>query len=306
MSNSDHDLDAVEQESMAKESEETKITDNAILERENVSDYVKRLFTENDDDIQSYTTSTSSSTQSRQKQQPEEYDVRRMSSAQKFFNTPVKGVPRKYDLASAVSFGGAQSLRKQNRNQAEFSPMQIVKTKHQMLRKLGIDEETRSDKIIFAQEASRSSQNNNGEVSYTAVNVNDVLKEDLNPQPQVWLLALVVSYYKTRNVDTNAGKTKNKIITTLSTSGKVDKPDSSLKPPALPQESKELYKFYAWNKQFRKHVHKHCFPAYLIWTTGDVKFPISPPPSEFALWLESNGYDNDNIEFNNEFFALKE
>ena len=131
----------------------------------------------------------------------------------------MSGVRRKYDLASAISFGGAQSVRKQHRNQVDFSPTQIVKTKQHMLRKLGVDEDIRSDKILFARPVGQLG--NNGEIQYTAVNVNEVLKEDLNPQPQVWLLALVVSYYKTRNMDTHAGKAQNKTITTLSTSGKV-------------------------------------------------------------------------------------
>ena len=119
-----------------------------------MDDYVKRLFTGKEDDMESLESYPSSSTPARKRHQPEKYDVRRMSSAQTFFRTPVEGVQRKYGLASAVSFVDVQSVRKQNRQQADFPPLQIVKTKHQMLRQLGIDKATHSDKIIFAKVAS--------------------------------------------------------------------------------------------------------------------------------------------------------
>ena len=38
------------------------------------------------------------------------------------------------------------------------------------------------------------------QVSYNAVNPDDLLKEKKNPEPIVWLLGLVISYFFTRNI----------------------------------------------------------------------------------------------------------
>ena len=119
MQNQSDDIDKIGQESTAKAQEETKSAEfipqaSNVEEREKITDYVKRLFTDSEDEMQSYSSSTTMTTP-RKRQQAEEYDVQRMSSAQKFFQTPMSGVRRKYDLASAISFGGAQSERRQNR-----------------------------------------------------------------------------------------------------------------------------------------------------------------------------------------------
>ena len=54
------------------------------------------------------------------------------------------------------------------------------------------------------------------QVSYNAVNPDDLLKEKKNPEPIVWLLGLVISYFFTRNIsEKNPEGTGKPIITKL-------------------------------------------------------------------------------------------
>ena len=141
---------------------------------------------------------------------------------------------------------------------------QSITTGHQMTKALGIGGNERSNFILVQSpdedgNYSTSKEIQQGkQVSYNAVNPDDLLKDKKNPEPIVWLLGLVISYFFTRNIsEKNPEGTGKPIITKLDTSGKVQTPEMKLIPPAVPADSSDHVGFSHWRKIFAWQLGKY-------------------------------------------------
>ena len=182
-----------------------------------------------------------------------------------------------------------------------------------MINALGIGGNERSNFILVQSPDEDGNYSTSKEIqqgkqlSYNAVNSDDLLKEKKNPEPIVWLLGLVISYFFTRNIsEKNPEGTGKPIITKLDTSGKVKTPEMKLIPPAVPAESSDHVGFSHWRKIFAKFLHAYCMAAWEIWHTEDVKCPVSPTCQEFALYLDEQGFRDQHAEYSKEFFEARE
>ena len=165
------------------------------------------------------------------------------------FNSPSEEYftpSKKVNTKSKYSFTSGCPPRIENCGEAvkELPFRQSITTGHQMTKALGIGGNERSNFILVQSPDADGNYlttmkiQQGKQVSYNAVNPDDLLKEKKNPEPIVWLLGLVISYFFTRNIsEKNPEGTGKPIITKLYTSGKVKTPEMKLIPPAVPADS---------------------------------------------------------------------
>ena len=229
------------------------------------------------------------------------------SAATTYFQTTPVSRKRKFDILTGTpatfQIGSTEKSRLPK----------CISSKADMLTLMGVEDNYRSKELHFREEDDPAdiqlAAMSGREVTpkYLRVSAEEFLKDSVDPQPINWLLGIICSYYQVRNVDSaRPGIKVKKLCTKLSNSTKINRPDTDVVPPKLPTESSMVFEFHKWQEDFIQHMYKHCFAAWSLWQSEDVKFPVSPTPEEFALYLENRGFITDDIKYDTEFMELRE
>ena len=86
----------------------------------------------------------------------------------------------------------------------------------------------------------------------------------------------------------------------MSNKGQPIKPDTTVIPEPLPNDSSLITEFYNWLTTFQEFCKRHCPKAWLLWNKSESTFPVLPSVEELSRYMEERNFHKDGIVYSAE------
>ena len=118
-----------------------------------------------------------------------------------------------------------------------------------------------------------------------------ILKSNTKRDPICWVLTLVTVFYAKNFINPNFE---------MSNKGQPIKPDTTVIPEPLPNDSSLITEFYNWLTTFQEFCKRHCPKAWLLWNKSESTFPVLPSVEELSSYMEERNFHKDGIVYSAE------
>ena len=120
-----------------------------------------------------------------------------------------------------------------------------------------------------------------------------ILKSNTKRDPICWVLTLVTVFYAKNFINPNFE---------MSNKGQPIKPDTTVIPEPLPNDSSLITEFYNWLTTFQEFCKRHCPKAWLLWNKSESTFPVLPSVEELSRYMEERNFHKDGIVYSAALF----